>query len=434
MATSVGVNELRRKGGGTSWSRSLTPLALALLATNAVAADSGSPVAVLTLSDSPSATSELIGLTGLVREAFSGQVSSVLSAEETTRRLKGDDGLPLGQFDAAYLNIVASFQDGRHAQAIESLRSLLARLDCGAHVGRWSGAMMRLASMEDQLGHREEARELIGRILTVDPTFSANPELFRPSFVQQVEEQRRRLRSVPRTTVTLTTIDPGASICIWGHQVGVGTATLGLPPGSYLVGATTASGLRVPPSKLEVGAPPVTFAVDLGLAESVRTDRGPALVSASRHAAPPVRDLLARLGVGRLVLVSARGVGRERMLVVDEYAGREGRLHAEARLRLAGDVPPPGGVPALVTLLVSGQTSPLVDLGLLSVERTELPEGWESGMPTSHAFAEGQVTVHLKGGRNLRGTLLKKTDRLLFLRSAHGSVREIPLSEVERIE
>jgi hypothetical protein len=62
------------------------------------------------------------------------------------------------------------------------------------------------------------------------------------------------------------------------------------------------------------------------------------------------------------------GSGRERYLVVEVFDVRPpGRTVKHARLRLAGTVAAPSTIPALAALLVKGETSPFVELGLLSM-------------------------------------------------------------------
>lgn len=80
--------------------------------------------------------------------------------------------------------------------------------------------------------------------------------------------------------------------------------------------------------------------------------------------------------------------GKDRALHVQVYDAKARRIAAEGRLRLAGNTPPPGGVRALAAYLALRESSPLVELGVVTASFfPTAPEG--AGDPGRRADGSG---------------------------------------------
>jgi hypothetical protein len=134
--------------------------------------------------------------------------------------------------------------------------------------------------------------------------------------------------------------------------------------------------LRVPAVPADLNEEGQTVVLNFALAESLRPTVGPGLALAEADRAKNLVAAGAWLGVDRLLaarLVVDSGV---EYLAAAMFDVRRGILQREGRVRLAGKAAPPGGLSALATFLITGQTSTLVAATALPVAEppTEKPK------------------------------------------------------------
>lgn len=335
-------------------------VALVALPVLAQAADS---TGVVSVADPPGAQVELIDLTRSLRAALAEQLPGVVSPDELRQRMVGTPSTAtLTELDRAYSGAVAASQAGDFDGSVRTLRAVvedLERLPASPEAfAQWSRAMLRLARNEGALGHKGESREVMERLLRTDPTLKVDPEQYPPSFAKQVEDVRTAMKSGPQHKLTVTAPRP-SKVFIEGREVGTTPLTLTLAAGSYRVSAVAGT-VRLPPLTADLGQGDQTMALDFGLADMYRPDAGPGLALAPSQRAAGIITAGGALKLERLVVASTYNDGDVRYLVGSLYDVRRGSLLREGKLRLAGWRAPEGGLQAMVTFLLKGETSVLV--------------------------------------------------------------------------
>jgi hypothetical protein len=341
-------------------------LLAAALAAGADARASSAPptVAVLEVAPPPAAPPpELAALTRKLEEAVGGRAGTVLPAEQIRRRVSGREGTAtLSELDRAYLGAVAAQRAGDLPGAARTLHAVvddlerLPETDGGA--GSWQQAILRLAAVNLALGYRPDARDLVGRLLRVEPNVRPDPELYPPSFLRLVDEVRAEVRALPVRKLTVSTGGLPARVFVEGREVGAAPATVPLRPGTYRVSAATASALvRAPP--VELAAEDRAVALDVGLAAAFFAD-GPGFAVPDAARAATAITAGATLRVDRVLAVSSAMDRDVRYLVVGLYDVATGQLAREGRVRLAGWTPAEGAIPAVADFVVDGAPSGLV--------------------------------------------------------------------------
>jgi len=326
--------------------------------------------AVIAVAEPPGPDGDLAALASQLRDALAGRLPGLLPAAETQARMGLDQAGPsLADCDRELAVARARFQAGDYAEGARATRKAAEMLerayDAPGAFARWSRAMLNLARAEETQGRREEGRGAMERLLRADPGAVADPDVYPPGFVERFESARAALGALPRRRVSISTGSPRARIFVEGRELGQSAATVELHPGRYTLGVVVGTS-RLPPLAFEVGAADLAIPIETDIAESLRPRSGPGLAVRSEERDARLRSLARWLRSDELYAVSARGAGKERVLAVAVLDARTGAVRAEGTLRLAGSTPPPGGLAALAALLVSRESSPLVELGLLA--------------------------------------------------------------------
>jgi hypothetical protein len=335
--------------------------ALVLLASSASAAE---VTGVLAVSDPPGPSPELAEHARAFRSALAANARDVLPAEELRARMEGRSStLSLSELDRAYAGAVAATQAGDYERSVRTLRAVIEDLERRPPTedgfAQWNRAMLRLARAEESLGRKGEAREVMERLLRANPTASADPELFPPSFARQLDAVRIDLRSKPRRKLQVTTGGRPARVFVEGRFVGDAPVTVQLAPGVYRVAATLGE-LAAVPMTTDLTLEDQTAALDLSVLETLRASAGPGLAVPEAKRSTAVVAAGAFLRLDRIFAVSLATSGDVRYLVGSVYDVPKGMVGREGRVRIAAAAPAQEALNALAAFLVTGEASSLV--------------------------------------------------------------------------
>jgi hypothetical protein len=341
-------------------------LATSLLVAAALAAGDPAPpiTAVLAVADPPGPGPDLALLSRAVHEALADRRRPALRPDEIRRRMTGQTSTAsLTELDRAYLGAVAAQRAGDLEGAARTLRAIVADLeslpDGDEAAAQMSRALLRLAYVESGLAHRAVAKDLLDRLVRVDPSARPDPELYPPGFVRQVDAARAELRAAPKRILTVTTGGRPARIFVDGQERGPAPLTLSLPRGPHRVSAVAGSA-NVRAGVVDLAEGDRTLAIDVTLAEAFRPGGGPGLALSERDRAGALVSAGATLGVTSVLAVSTVSEKDVRLLSAAIYDVQRGRLQREGRIRLDGWGAPPGSIAALVDFLLGGAPSDLV--------------------------------------------------------------------------
>jgi hypothetical protein len=321
-------------------------------------------VGVVAVAEPPGPSPELAELTHQLRTVVAEKTPGVLEASDLRERMTGQtSSATLAELDRAYAGALATYQNGDFEGAVRTLRAViqdLDRLPAGAETfSQWTRAMLRLARAEQTLGRGGEAREVLQRLVRANPTVKVDPNQYPPSFVKQVDEVRAQVSALAKRKLAVTATARGAKIFVEGREVGTAPLSLDLPPGRYHVSGAVGA-LRVPAIPVDLTEEGQSVTLNFALAEALRPTVGPGLALVEAERAKNLVAAGAWLGVDKLLatrLVSESGVEYLSAAIFDV---RRGSLQREGRVRLSNKIAPPGGLSALATFLITGQTSQLV--------------------------------------------------------------------------
>ncbi len=347
-----------------------TGLSLALIAAPGPAREESETSVVVAAAEPPGPDSVLAHLTSLFRDALAARSPGVLSRERTKARMSLErSGPTLSECDRDFAAARARFNRDDQVGGIQAMRAVANHLenafDAPGAYPRWSRVVLNLARAEEARGNKDEARKLMERVLRSDPSAVADPDMFPPSFVERFEQARVRLAAIPTRRIAISTGNPSARIFVEGRDLGLESATVSLAPGRYTLGVVVET-VRLPTQQIEVGSEDRTLRVDTNLAGALRPSAGPGIAAAGAQREPWLAALAAWLRARHVYAVSLEGDGKQRALVVIVYDASASAIAAQGRLRLAGNRPPPGGMEALAGLLALRESSPLVELGIVS--------------------------------------------------------------------
>ncbi len=339
----------------------VTGLLFALVPLASAAADS---VGVVAVAEPPGPGPELAELTHQLRGVVAERTQGVLEASELRERMTGQtSSATLAELDRAYAGALATYQNGDFEGAVRTLRAViqdLDRLPAGNEMfAQWSRAMLRLARSEQTLGRGGEAREVLQRLVRANPAIKVDPNQYPPSFVKQVDEVRAQVAALAKRKLTVHASAKGAKVYVEGREFGTAPLGVELPPGRYRVSGAVGS-LRVPAVQVDLTEEGQSVVLNFALAESLRPSVGPGLALAEADRSKNLVAAGAWLGVDKLLaarLVTESGV---EYLSAAMFDVRRGILQREGRVRLANKMAPPGGLSALASFLITGQTSELV--------------------------------------------------------------------------
>lgn len=219
--------------------------------------------------------------------------------------------------------------------------------------------MLRLARAEGSLGHKGEAREVLERLLRADPNASADPELYPPSFIRQLEGIRHDLRAKPRRKLQVTAGGRPARVFVEGRFVAEAPVTVQLAPGVYRVAAMLGE-LAAAPATVDVTLEDQTVALDFTVLETLRPGAGPGLAIPAAKRASGIVAAGAILRLDHVFAVSFTTDGDVRYLVGSVHDVQKGVIGREGRIRVAGATPSHEALTALSQFLVTGESSSLV--------------------------------------------------------------------------
>ncbi len=339
------------------------PLSLAaavFLARSALAAET---IGVLAVSDPPAAPPELVEVTAQFRAVLAERTSGVLEAAELRERMAGQTSTAsLSELDRAYAGALATYQAGDYEGSIRTLRAVVQDLerlpDSPEAFDQWSRAMLRLARAEQAVGRAGESQAALERLVRANPAVKVEATQYPPTFIKQVEDVRAAVKAMKTRKLTVNAVK-GVRVFVDGRDIGPAPAVANLPPGKYRVSGSH-QGLRVPGVIADLTKEDQTVELDVRLAEALRPSAGPGLALAEPERTRRIITACAWLGLDRAVTATFAREDEVTFLVGTLYDIRRGSIQREGRLRLAGKVPPAGGLAALATFLMTGQPSTLV--------------------------------------------------------------------------
>ncbi len=320
-------------------------------------------IGVLAVGDPPGPSPELAELAGRLRTALGAQLPGVLEADALRMRMAGRAATSsLVELDRAYAGALAAHGAGEFEASVRTLRAIADALEAlpeGPEAfAQWTRAVLRLARGEQELGRRVEAQAVIERLLRAAPELRPEPRLYPPSFVALVDETRERLRSLGTRRLTVEA-HPQARVFVEGREVGSSPVAVDLPPGRYRV-ALHVGAVRAPVLVVDLSAEDRTVRSDLSLVETFRPDAGPGLALPAAERPLGIVAASGHLALDRAVTTTLVRDGEVVHLVATVHDVRRGVAEREGRLRLAGGVPPNGGLEALAAFLATGRASALV--------------------------------------------------------------------------
>lgn len=319
---------------------------------------------VIAVQDAPGPGTDLAELTSQFRAVLAERTGGVVEASELRSRMMGQtSSASLSELDRAFAGALATYQAGDYEGSIRTLRAViddLERLPDGpeAH-SQWTRAVLRLARAEQTVGRRAEADALLARLVRASPDVKVDPNQYPPSFAKQVDELKAQTAAAAKRRLTVNSSQKGAKVYVDGRDVGAAPVTVSLAPGRYRVSGR-AGELSAPAVQTDLTEADQVVTLDFALAEAFRPNAGPGLALAQTDRARKIISAAAWLGLDRAVVTSLPHDGDITYLQATLYDVRKGQMQREGRLRLAGKVPPSGGLTALATFLMTGQTSALV--------------------------------------------------------------------------
>jgi tetratricopeptide (TPR) repeat protein len=321
-------------------------------------AASGETTAVLAVSEPPGPSPELIEITRQVRQALAERSPGILEAQRVRERMAGPDvPAQLLELDRTYDAARTAYQNGDFATSIRSFRAVtvaLAKLPPGDDVFQaWTRAMLRLAKAESDLGHPDEARDVLDQLVRAAPAVAVDPELYPPKFTRLVEEAKGRLLALPTRSLAIGSTLPGTRAYVNGRPVGEAPLKVDLAAGTYRVSGRSGA-LRSAAIEVDLGASNQELPLDFSVAQSLRPSLGPGLALAEPGSTRGVVSAGALLGLDVVVTVSLDGPG---ILSGRVFDVRKGIPTREGKVRLVNGALPLGGATALAEFLATGSTA-----------------------------------------------------------------------------
>ncbi len=395
---------------------------------------------VLAVSEPPGPSPDLVEVSAQLRAVLAERTPGVLEAAQLRERMTGQPPTAsLSELDRAFAGALATYQASDYEGAIRTLRAVVEDLeklpDSPEAFEQWTRAMLRLARAEQTVGRREEAQAVLGRLVRANPQVKVDATQYPPSFVKQVDEMRAQVKSAKSRRLTVRA-QKGVVVFVDGREIGPAPVTVDLPPGAHRV-AGSRQGLRVPGVKVDLSSEDATVELDLALAEALRPEAGPGLALPAADRARRIITASAWLGLDRVVTASFVRESDVTFLVGTLYDVRRGSTQREGRVRLAGKTPPPGGLAALASFLMTGQTSSLVAASRAqSLEvrgappRSEATAGLRGGPEPSPGPRQGRVLGWTSVGAGAAGVLLGgfAIYEGLHARSLYGDAKNMPRS------
>jgi hypothetical protein len=344
--------------------RSVRLVCAALASGLAAVSSAADSLGVVAVADPPGPSAELAELTSQFRAVLAERTTGVLEPAEIRTRMMGQtSSASLSELDRAYAGALATYQSGDFEGSIRTLRAViddLERLPEGTETfSQWTRAMLRLARAEQSVGRRGEANALLERLVRADPSIKVDTNQYPPSYAKQVEAVHAQLKAQGTRKLTVSAAQRGVKVFVEGREVGVAPVTISLPPARYKVSGR-AGDLRAPAVTADLSETDQTVRLDFALAEALRPGAGPGLVLGQADRARKIVAAAAWLGLDRAVITTMPQDADITYLQATIYDVRKGQMQREGRLRLAGKTPPPGGLIALATFLMTGQPSSLV--------------------------------------------------------------------------
>jgi hypothetical protein len=334
--------------------------ALLLLPALRAAADG---LGVIAVAEPPGPDRALARLTEQLRAALAERAPGVLTADALRDRTEGRPSLAaLDALDRTYADALTAHAAGNFDGSVQTLRSALDGLEqlpeTGEVRGRWIRTMLRLARVEQELGHRVEAQAALEQLLRAAPDLEPDLRDFPPSFLGLLDEARERLRSMGTHRLTVRAKGE-VTVFVEGREMGPAPVVLQLPPGTYRVDGRRGEAL-VPVTVADLTDGDRTLSLDTSLAEALRPEAGPGF-ALPRDARPArVAALAAGLGLERAVAVSLLTTGEKVLLVASLHDAQRGTVEREGRIELVGGAAAPDAVADLAGFLLAGHGSALV--------------------------------------------------------------------------
>jgi hypothetical protein len=323
-------------------------------------------IGVLAVADPPGPGPELVEMTAQLRVVLAERTGGVMDPAQIRERMTGQTSTAsLSELDRAFAGALATYQAGDFEGSIRTLRAVIEDLerlpDSPEAFSQWQRANLRLARAEQTLGRRAEAQAILERLVRANPQVKVDATQYPPSFAKQVDEVRAQVKSQKTRRLTVNA-QKGVKVFVDGREVGVAPLHVDLPPGRYRVSGAQQN-LRVPGVTADLSNEDQTVELDVALAEALRPSAGPGLALGPTDRARRIVATSAWLGLDRVVVATLTQEADVTFLVGTFYDVRRGATQREGRLRLAGRTPPPGGLSALASFLMTGERSSLVAVG-----------------------------------------------------------------------
>jgi hypothetical protein len=335
---------------------------LLLLLAPAAGARAAETLAVIAVADPPAGPdAELAELAHQLRAACRDRVGGVEDVPTMRSRLLGQtSNATLAELDRAYGGAQAVYQNGEFDSALRTLRAIVEDLESVPEseeaYSQWRRALLRLAHAAATIGDQRLADEALVKLLTVDPTYQADPDLYSPAYRRHMDELRARVRALPRRKLAVLAEGRTGAVFVNGRPFGTTPVVITLPAGAYRLGGASGS-LRVPSFVVDLQEEDRTVFLDLALAEALRVNAGPGLAIGSSQRGHAIIRAGAWLGVDRLVVASRVAEGEAQFLLGSMYDVRRGSLLREGSVRMVAGSVPSVNLGALAAFLLTGQSS-----------------------------------------------------------------------------
>ncbi len=339
--------------------RAAVVLLLGLVAAGGSAAER---YAIIAVGDPPPGPDgDLAEMAYQLRAACRDRVPNVEDPPSMRSRLLGQgSGATESELDRAYGGALAVAQNGEFESALRTLRAIVEDLESMPETEesyyQWKRGLLRLAHSALASNELREAEVAFGKLARVEPNLLPDPDQFSPGFRKRFEENKSRVRALPRRKLTVTAEGRSGTVFVNGKPMGATPVTLTLPSGTYRVGGK-AGALRVPSFRVDLGQEDVAVVLDFALAESLRMNAGPGLALSGPGRADGLIRAGAWLGVDKLLVVSRTEEGQAQFLVGSIYDVLRGALMREGSVRMVAGGVPSINLSALAAFLLHGQSS-----------------------------------------------------------------------------
>ena len=282
----------------------------------------------------------------------------VLTEAQTAQPFGGFTDRTLAEVSGAIGSARSDFYGGQTAQARTTLQGALDDVTrLAPSEERWVAERDGLTLLAQMLQKSDPkgAEAALNRVFRVEPDYQPDTSNYPPSFQKWADKVRKAAKKKSTARLEVSTSPPGKAVYIGGRKLGVGPASVRVPPGEYRVEADwghlgAVRTITVPSAPVELSA-----AVD----GAVYPDGGPCVEASDP--APALARMARSTGASRVYGVHPDNSGADSYMVVTSTEA-QGLDVREARVKVQPGAPTSEALALLAGWAVRGGTPVAVEV------------------------------------------------------------------------